>query len=78
VAAVGELETEYGDRVRFVVIEPEETARRAAEIEEYGLAEMRHGLVAFSASGEPLVKIPGHQFGKPEIVHAIDVVLAAP
>jgi hypothetical protein len=38
VAAVGELETEYGDRVRFVIVEPEETAQRAAEIQEFGFA----------------------------------------
>ena len=74
---MGELETEYGDRVRFVIVAPEETAQRAAEIQEFGFAELRHGLVAFSPSGEPLVKMPGHQFGKAEIEDAIHVVLAA-
>jgi len=74
---VGELEQEYGERVSFVVIDAAETARRPQEIQEFGFTEMRHGLVAFSRSGEPLVKLPGHQFGKPEIEAAIQTVLAA-
>lgn len=71
-----ELEGVYGDRVDFVVVEAEETARRTPEIAEFGFTDLRHGLVGFSRAGEALVKIPGHQFGKPEIVAAIETLLA--
>ncbi len=74
---MGELEGEYAGRIDFVVIDAEETARRGQEIEEFGFTELRHGLVGFSSAGEPLVRLPGHQFGKPEIVAAIDTLLAA-
>jgi hypothetical protein len=76
VAAVGELENEYGDEVDFVVISAAETAQRAHEIEEFGFTDLRHGLVGFTADGVPLVKMPGHQYGKPEIVAAIEALLA--
>lgn len=76
-AAVRELEGEYQGRIDFVVIDAAETARRQQEIEEFGFTDLRHGLVGFSSSGEPLVKLPGHEFGKPEIVAAIDTLLAA-
>ena len=76
-AAVGELRPEYEGRVDLVVISAEETARRPDEIEAFGFTELKHGLVAFSGDGEVLVKIPAHQFGRVEIVAAIDEVLAA-
>ena len=75
---MGELEGEYGDRVDFVLIPAEETARRKDEIEAFGFSELRHGLVVFTRAGEPRVKLPGHQFGKDEIVAAIDLVLTEP
>jgi hypothetical protein len=77
VAAVRELEPEYQDRIDFVVIEAEETALRQDEIDELGFTELKHGLVGFSGSGEAVVKLPGHQFGKPEIEQAIQALLAA-
>lgn len=73
-AAVGELEKEYGDRVNFVIVEPEDTKARTAELERYQLASRRHGLVAFDASGEVVVTIAGHQFGRDEIMMAISQV----
>ncbi len=76
VAAVRELEQEYGDRVAFHVVPAEETMRSQAAIEEYGFTAQKHGLVVFSGSGEPRAKLPGHQFGKEEIRAAIDEVLA--
>ena len=75
---MGELEGEYGERVDFVLIPAEETARRKDEIDAFGFTELRHGLVVFTSTGEPRVKLPGHQFGKEEIVAAIDLVLAQP
>jgi len=68
---VGELETEYGDRVDFVVVEAEETQQRKDELERYHLASRSHGLVAFDAAGEVVVTIAGHQFGREEIEMAI-------
>lgn len=75
-AAVGELEHEYEGRIRFVVISPEETANRSEEIEAFGFTDLRHGLVGFDAAGRAQVKLPGHQFGRDEIVAAIEVLLA--
>lgn len=75
VAAVGELEQEYGERVDFNIVSAEDTAQRFDEIEEYGFVDLKHGLVVFSPAGEALVRIPGHQFGKAEIAAGIEVVL---
>ena len=68
---MGELETEYGNQVDFVVIDAEETKQRGDELELYLLASRSHGLVAFDAAGEVVVTIAGHQFGREEIVMAI-------
>ena len=76
VAAVGELEKEYGDKVHFNVISAEETAERQDEIEAFGFTALKHGLVAFGIDGEPHVKIPGHQFGREEIETATKAILA--
>jgi len=76
VAAVGELEQEYGARVDFRVVPAEETARSQADIEAFGFTAQKHGLVVFDGSGEPRVKLPGHQYGKAEIQAAIEEVLA--
>lgn len=70
-AAVGELQNEYADRVSFVVVPGEETKARAEEIERYHLSARGHGLVAFDAAGEPVMTIAGHQFGRDEILVAI-------
>jgi hypothetical protein len=75
VAAVGELESEYAGRIDFVLIPADETAKRFDEIEAFGFKELKHGLVGFSSDRDPLVKIPGHNFGKPEIVAAIETLL---
>jgi len=76
VAAVGELEKDYGDRVNFVLVPAEETAARFDEIEAFGFTQQRHGLVGFSPAGDALVKLPGHNFGKEEIEQAIETLLA--
>jgi len=67
VAAVSELEEEYGDRVTFRVIPADETNRRQDEIASFGFTDQRHGLVIFGPEGEAVVKMPGHQFGREEI-----------
>jgi len=73
---VGELATEYEGRVAFEVVPAEETARRAEEIERFGFTALRHGLVGFTAGGEPLVQMPGHAFGKQEIAAQVERLLA--
>lgn len=72
---MGDLEHEYGDRVDFTIVPAEETRHRMAEIQAFGFAEQRHGLVGFTADGEALVKMPGHQFGRPEIEAAVQRLL---
>ena len=75
-AAVSELQPEYAGRVDFVLIPAEETALRSEEIAAFGFTDLKHGLVAFDAEGEPVVKLPGHNFGREEIVAATEAVLA--
>ena len=75
-AAVSELRAEKGDEVDFVVVPAAETAQRAAEIERFLFGGRRHGLVAFDASGQPVVIFAGHTFGRPEIELALAQVLA--
>ena len=71
-----ELQPEYAGRIDFVVIPAEETAQRPAEIEAFGFTDLKHGLVAFNAQGEAVVKIPGHNYGRAEILVAVETVLA--
>jgi len=66
---------EYGDRVDFVIVEPEDTKARTQELEEFQLASRRHGLVAFDQAGEVVVTIAGHQFGREEILMAMHQVM---
>ena len=73
---MGELQNEYADRVRFTIVPADETARSSAALEEYGFTALKHGLVVFSKGGEPLLKIPGHQFGRVEIEAGIEQALA--
>ena len=72
---MGELESEYEGRIQFVLIDAEETAKRGDEIEEYGFTDLLHGLVGFTSDGTVVEKLPGHQFGKEEIVQVIETLL---
>ena len=71
---MSELRETHGEKVDFVIVPPEETAQRGAEIERYLLSARRHGLVAFEKTGEPVFAIAGHNFGKAEIEMAITQV----
>ena len=71
-----ELEPKYKDRVDFVVVPALETAKRQAEIEAFGFKDQKHGMVAFARDKSAAVKLPGHNFGKPQIEAAIQTVLA--
>jgi hypothetical protein len=75
--AVGELEQEYGNLVDFVIVPAEETKARQDEIDLYGFTAAMHGLVVFDRDGAPAVKMPGHQFGREEILAAMHEVLSA-
>ena len=68
-----ELEIEYEGRVSFDVVSPEDTAKRAAELQQYDLGS--HGLVGFDADGVERAHVPGHQFGREEILGAIAAVM---
>ena len=72
---MGELEQEYGNQVDFVIVSPEQTAASGQDLERFGFTALKHGLVAFDAAGEPVVMIPGHQFGREEIEAAVQQVL---
>jgi hypothetical protein len=70
---VRELEIEYEGRVRFEIVAPEDTAKRAAELQQYDLGS--HGLVGLDADGVEKAHVPGHQFGREEILAAIEAVM---
>ena len=72
-----ELEQEYEGQATFTIISPEETAASFDEIEAFGFADLRHGLVVFDGEGEPRVKIPGHMFGRAEIEEGLKRVLGS-
>lgn len=72
---MGELAQEYEGQADFNIIPAEETNQRQDEIDEYGFTEQLHGLVAFDGDGEAVVKLPGHNYEKAEIVEAIETVL---
>jgi len=72
---VSELASEYEGKVEFTLVTPEETALATTDLERFGFTEAKHGLVALDPSGEPKATIPGHNFGKDEIVAAIEDVL---
>lgn len=74
---MSELEQEYGDRVRFVIIPAEETARSQAAIDEYGFTDLKHGLVIYDADGAVAFKLAGHRYGRAEIEAGLLPVLAA-
>ena len=73
---MGELEDEgtYEGQVRFTIVSAEETAtaEAVAELERYELGS--HGLVVLDSEGNVKAHIPGHEFGKQEIVVAIETV----
>lgn len=70
-AAVSELRAEQGSAIDFVVVPAAETAQRQPEIERFQFGGRRHGLVAFDASGSPVVIFAGHNFGRAEIEMAL-------
>ena len=72
---MSELATEYEGKVKFELIPAEETLAAGEDIAKFAFTDAKHGLVAFDSNGEAQVKIPGHSFGREEIVVAIEQVL---
>ncbi len=68
---MSELQTEYADQVTFTIVDPAVT-NESGDVEAYELE--THGLVAFDAEGNVVHTIPGHKFGRDEIVEAIGKV----
>jgi hypothetical protein len=71
-AAVRELEPSYQGRVRLEVVEVTTQAVKD-EVARYDVGS--HGLVALDATGAVVGKIPGHAFGKDQIVAKADALL---
>ncbi|MFT4541408.1 MAG: hypothetical protein ACI835_003869 [Planctomycetota bacterium] len=70
-----ELEHDYEGRAIFTIILAEGTAASFDDIEAFGFADLRHGLVVFNGDGEAKVKLPGHMFGRVEIEEGLKGVL---
>ena len=66
---------QYNGKVRFYVVEVDSQQVRDEIARWEGLG--NHGLVGTTAQRKLLVKIPGHTFGKPQIVEKIDALLKA-
>ncbi len=60
-----ELEKDYEGKATFRVIAP--TATSLDEIQAFGFADLRSGVVVFGTDGEAEAKLPGHMFGRAEI-----------
>lgn len=72
---MGELAEQYGDRIHFNVLQAEETAKRAEEIEAFGFTAKKHGLVGFAPDGSVVAKVPGHSLSREAIVEVVDQLL---
>jgi len=71
-----EEEGGFAGRVRFEIIGAEETAERGDEIVAFGFGDARHGFALLAADGSTLGTLPGHAFGREEIVALIEGGLA--
>jgi len=70
---VRELEQDYEGQAKFSVIAP--TAASFDEIQAFGFADLRSGVVVFGKDREAKVKLPGHMFGRAEIEAGLKSVL---
>lgn len=76
-AAVRGLEEDgtYSKKIRFYIVEVNSKKVRDEVARWPGLG--NHGLVGTTAKGELKVKIPGHNFGKQQIIAKADELLRA-
>lgn len=65
-----ELETEYAGRIRFEIVQ---VYGREEEVRGFGLG--NHGLVGFDPEGNAKVFLPGHQYGREEVVAKVEELL---
>ena len=72
--AVSELETEYEGRINFRIIAATSDEGVDATFK-YDFKNRRHGLVGLTTAGEAKVIMPGHAYGKPDIVKNIEELL---
>ena len=64
----------YAGKVRITVVEAFSDEGKAARVK-YGFGDQLHGTVGIGPGGETLFILPGHQYGRDEIVAAIDKIL---
>ena len=64
----------YAGKVRLTVVEAFSEEGKAAQVK-YGFGEQLHGTVGIGPGGETLFVLPGHQYGRDEIVAEIDKIL---
>ncbi len=69
-----ELETvkKYQGKIRFNIVPISKAVEQ--EVKSFDIGD--HGLVGLDSEGKMAAKIPGHNFGKGEIIQAIDTLLA--
>ena len=67
-----EAEKTYEGKILFSIV-PHTKAGFADEVASFDIG--NHGLVGFDPQGKVGTKIPGHEFGKAEIVKAIKTLL---
>ena len=67
-----EKEKTYEGQIQFTIV-PNTKAGFKEEVASFDIGS--HGLVAFNPKGGVSSKIPGHKFGKSEIVAAISTLL---
>ncbi len=51
----------------------DEAGKKAAEL--YGFGDSRHGMVGFEPDGEVAFTMPGHQYGRAEIIEKVEAML---
>jgi hypothetical protein len=64
----------YAGRVEFDVREAFSDEGQVAA-KTYGFGDLKHGMVGFEPDGTVAFKLPGHQFGRTEIVEKVEVML---
>lgn len=64
---MGELEREYQGKVEFKVLRADNEEGRQAAMD-YDFGKAMHGAAGFDSKGEHVFSLPGHSYGKAEIV----------
>ena len=67
-----EAAKKYEGKVVFNIVPTSKDVEQ--DVKSFGIG--THGLVGFDSGGKMATKIPGHNFGKGEIIQAIDTLLA--